>query len=182
MSPVMCSMEYNTEYDVEVTAINSCGIPSQPAVTIVFIDARGQWNIHKPHGIFTVLTFLSSSTSAQTAPSSPLLWCSPEKWQTSCHQLDGGPLLCTVAITSLKFVLGFIQYGEREEGVVYPGEKVVLELSPGGAICPDLTVTDTSCTTVITSDWNNYIISLTLYNDVGASPPVTADFDRECFL
>ena len=40
--------------------------------------------------------------------------------------------------------------------MVYPGvEKVVLELSPGGTICPDLTVTDTSCTTVITSDCNN---------------------------
>ena len=38
-------LEYNTEYEVEVTAINSCGIPSQPATTTVFIDARGQWNI-----------------------------------------------------------------------------------------------------------------------------------------
>ena len=67
--------------------------------------------------------------------------------------------------------------------MVYPvEEKVVLGLSPGGAICPDLTVTDTSCTTVITSDWNNYIISLTLSNSVGASLPATADFDRECFL
>ena len=96
-------LEYNTDYEVEVTAINSCGIPSQPATITVFIDASGQWNIHRPHGICTVLTFLSSSTSAQTAPSSPLLWCSSEKWQTSCHQLDGGPLLCTVAITSLKY-------------------------------------------------------------------------------
>ena len=33
-------LEYNTEYEVEVTAINSCGIPSQPATTTVFIDAR----------------------------------------------------------------------------------------------------------------------------------------------
>ena len=33
-------LEYNTEYDVGVTAINSCGIPSQPAVTTVFINAR----------------------------------------------------------------------------------------------------------------------------------------------
>ena len=93
-------LEYNTDYDVEVTTINSCGIPSQPATTTVFINASGQWNIHS---IFSVLTFLSSSTSAQTAPSSPLLWCSSEKWQTSCHQLDGGPLLCTIAITSLKY-------------------------------------------------------------------------------
>ena len=33
-------LEYNTDYEVEVTAINSCGIPSQPATTTVFIDAR----------------------------------------------------------------------------------------------------------------------------------------------
>ena len=38
-------LEYNTDYDVEVTTINSCGIPSQPATTTVFIDASGQWNI-----------------------------------------------------------------------------------------------------------------------------------------
>ena len=68
--------------------------------------------------------------------------------------------------------------------MVYPGEEKVmmLELSPGGAICPDQSITDTSCTTVITSDCNNYSISLTLLNDVGASLPATADFDRECFL
>ena len=67
--------------------------------------------------------------------------------------------------------------------MVYPvEEKVVLGLSPGGTYCPDLTVTDTSCTTVITSDCNNYSISLTLSNDVGTSQPATADFDRECFL
>ena len=57
----------------------------------------------------------------------------------------------------------------------------MLELSPGGAICPDQSVSDTSCTTVITSDCNNYSISLTLSDDVGTSPPVSADFDRECF-
>ena len=73
LTHTISGLEYNTDYDVEVTAINSCGIPSQPATTTVFIDARGQWNIHKTHGIFTVLTFLSSSTSAQTTPSSPLL-------------------------------------------------------------------------------------------------------------
>ena len=67
--------------------------------------------------------------------------------------------------------------------MVYPGEEnVVLGLNPGGTICPDQSVTDTSCTTVITSDCNNYSISLTLSNGVGASPPATAGFDRECFL
>ena len=38
-------LDYNTEYDVEVTTINSCGIRSQPTTTTVFIDARGKWNI-----------------------------------------------------------------------------------------------------------------------------------------
>ena len=67
--------------------------------------------------------------------------------------------------------------------MVYPGEeKVVLELSPGGGICPDQSVGDTSCTIAITSDCNNYVISLTLSNGVGASQPATANFDRECFL
>ena len=33
---------YNTEYNVSVTAINSCGLSSEPANTSVFIDARGQ--------------------------------------------------------------------------------------------------------------------------------------------
>ena len=37
-------LEYNTSYDVEVTAINSCDIQSQPATTTVFIYARSQWN------------------------------------------------------------------------------------------------------------------------------------------
>ena len=68
--------------------------------------------------------------------------------------------------------------------MVYQGEEKVmmLGLSPGGAICPDQSITDTSCTTVITSDWNNYSISLTLSNGVGASLPATAGFDCECFL
>ena len=70
LTHTISGLDYNTDYDVAVTAINSCGIPSQPATTTVFINASGQWNIPR---IFTVLTFLSSSTSAQTAPSSPLL-------------------------------------------------------------------------------------------------------------
>ena len=35
-------LEYNTDYEVNVTAINSCGIPSEPATITVFIDARGE--------------------------------------------------------------------------------------------------------------------------------------------
>ena len=37
-------LEYNRRYNVEVIAINACGIPSQPADTQVTIYATGQWN------------------------------------------------------------------------------------------------------------------------------------------
>ena len=33
--------QYNTTYTVSVTAINSCGLSSQPATTDVSIEARG---------------------------------------------------------------------------------------------------------------------------------------------
>ena len=36
--------QFNTDYSVSVTAINSCGLSSQPATTTVFIEARGLWN------------------------------------------------------------------------------------------------------------------------------------------
>ena len=32
--------QFNTSYSVSVTAINSCGLSSQPATTTVFIEAR----------------------------------------------------------------------------------------------------------------------------------------------
>ena len=35
--------QFNTSYSVSVTAINSCGLSSQPATTTVFIEARGLW-------------------------------------------------------------------------------------------------------------------------------------------
>ena len=47
LTHTITGLEYNTDYEVEVTAVNSCGIPSQPATTIVSINANGQWNIHK---------------------------------------------------------------------------------------------------------------------------------------
>ena len=34
-------LEFNTNYSVSVTAINSCGLSSQPATTDVSIQARG---------------------------------------------------------------------------------------------------------------------------------------------
>ena len=35
--------QFNKNYSVSVTAINSCGLPSQPANTTVFIEARGMY-------------------------------------------------------------------------------------------------------------------------------------------
>ena len=35
-------LEYNTNYNVEVTAINSCGLESVPANVLVIIEARGE--------------------------------------------------------------------------------------------------------------------------------------------
>ena len=35
--------QFNTNYSVSVTAINSCGLPSQPANTTVSIEARGKY-------------------------------------------------------------------------------------------------------------------------------------------
>lgn len=34
-------IKYNTNYSIEVTAINSCGIESEPASVVVNIEARG---------------------------------------------------------------------------------------------------------------------------------------------
>ena len=34
-------LQYNTDYSVEVTAINSCGLESGPANVVVNIEARG---------------------------------------------------------------------------------------------------------------------------------------------
>ena len=33
-------IQYNTEYSVEVTAINSCGLESAPASVVVNVEAR----------------------------------------------------------------------------------------------------------------------------------------------
>ena len=65
------------------------------------------------------------------------------------------------------------QYGEREEGVVYPGDvEVVVEANE--YICSD--VTDTSCTVDLPRDVYN--ISITQSNDIGST--VDSDiFDSE---
>ena len=34
-------LQYNTNYSVEVTALNSCGLESEPASVVVNIEARG---------------------------------------------------------------------------------------------------------------------------------------------
>ena len=35
-------LDYNTDYDVKVTAINSCGLGSKPSTVLVNIGAQGQ--------------------------------------------------------------------------------------------------------------------------------------------
>ena len=41
MSYTITGLQYNTDYSVEVTAINSCGLESVPATVVVNIEARG---------------------------------------------------------------------------------------------------------------------------------------------
>ena len=69
------------------------------------------------------------------------------------------------------------QYGEREEGVEYPGEERVGVERDGATVCPNLTPTDTSCDMVVSRD-GNYTICLTLSNDYGSVSAVTT-FDCE---
>ena len=64
--------------------------------------------------------------------------------------------------------------------MVYPGEEMTtVDLTPGGTICSLLSTTNTSCTAAITNDCNNYNISITLSNDIGASQPVSTIFNCE---
>ena len=49
MNYIITGLQYNTDYSVEVTAINSCGQQSEPASVVVNIEAsvnyvRGGWN------------------------------------------------------------------------------------------------------------------------------------------
>ena len=41
MTYTITGLQYNTNYSVEVTAINSCGWESEPATVVVNIEARG---------------------------------------------------------------------------------------------------------------------------------------------
>lgn len=41
MTYTITGLQYNTDYSVEVTAINSCGLESEPASEVVNIEARG---------------------------------------------------------------------------------------------------------------------------------------------
>ncbi|CAI8025153.1 hypothetical protein GBAR_LOCUS14558 [Geodia barretti] len=130
--------QFNTSYSVSVTAINSCGLSSQPANATVFIDAR---------------------VPPQPTVQSLVMYCD--------LPLSGGRPV----------VLNWTE-GEREVGVVYPGEEMAtVDLTPGGTICSLLSTPNTSCTATITSDCNNYNISVTLSNDIGSSQPVSIIFN-----
>ena len=59
-----------------------------------------------------------------------------------------------------------IQYGEKTEGVVYPGEvDMMVALANGTIMCPDVTPSDMSCTVYFPRDVYN--ISITQSNDIG---------------
>ena len=59
------------------------------------------------------------------------------------------------------------QNGEREEGVVYPGDVEVVVQVNGSTICSDVTFTDTSCT--VNRPRDVYNISITQSNNIGST-------------
>ena len=59
------------------------------------------------------------------------------------------------------------QYGEREKGVVYPGDVEVVVQVNGSTICSGVTAADTSCTVDLPRDVYN--ISITQSNDIGST-------------
>ena len=42
LNHTITGLDYNTDYDVSVTALNSCGLDSVPATVVVNIEARGK--------------------------------------------------------------------------------------------------------------------------------------------
>ncbi|CAI8030389.1 hypothetical protein GBAR_LOCUS17236 [Geodia barretti] len=89
-------------------------------------------------------------------------------------------MYCDVPLSGGRPVVLNWTEGEREVGVVYPGEETTtVDLTPGGTIiCPLLSTPNTSCTAgIITCDCSNYNISITLSNDIGSSQPVSIIFN-----
>ena len=69
---------------------------------------------------------------------------------------------------------------------MYPAEydeegPVTVELTPGGVLCPRLTLTDTSCTTTITSN-TLYNISLTVSNAISQGNTTGEDWREQSGL
>ena len=83
------------------------------------------------------------------------------------------PDLCVFSFDS-------VQYGERDERLVYPGEESVKVELNGEDVCLGLTASGTECTVIITVD-GSYNVSLTLSNDVG-SVTTMSEFDCEWFV
>jgi hypothetical protein len=72
-------------------------------------------------------------------------------------------------------------YGKRDNGVVYPrNENVTVGLTPGKAMCDNVTATDATCTVLIAED-AKYTVTLTVSNDVGISRNSTS-FDSTRLL
>ena len=63
-------LDYNTDYSVEVVAVNECGPPSQPATITVSIEARGQPQFTDPCPTWPIIYYLYfSATSANSVSS-----------------------------------------------------------------------------------------------------------------
>ena len=74
----------------------------------------------------------------------------------------------------------FPQYGDMEDGVVYPGEvEVVVEVVNEKTVCSDLTAADTSCN--VTLPRGVYNISISQSNDIG-STAVRYTLDSKCVI
>ena len=69
------------------------------------------------------------------------------------------------------------QYGILEQGIVYPGDvEVVVELTNGSNICPDVTFADNNCSVTLPRDVYN--ISISQSNGIGSTVYITM-FDSE---
>ena len=92
----------------------------------------------------------------------------PLFYVVNCGVENESTVLCIIITRKSRCINTlYTQYGVQEMGVVYPREMTVsVELDPGDITCSDMT--DTSCTTVITSD-GEYTARVTVSNDIGST-------------
>jgi hypothetical protein len=71
-------------------------------------------------------------------------------------------------------------YGVLEQGIVYPGDvEVVVELTNGSNICPDVTIADNNCSVTLPRDVYN--ISISQSNGIGSTVYITM-FDTRILI